>query len=1051
MSEARTIDYVNRAIAAKKAAVELLRGIYRQKGVEAPVEATMLEMLSNAIVTNAIVSGDMLHALHYIRILGTNAEHGQKIKKSEAEAAESNLNVFREFLETQRSGVGGWRAPGRLTEAKTRRLYIDAYLNEAGWDVLETENQIIAEMAGVEIEVIGMPNASGIGYCDYVLFGRDGKPLAVVEAKKTSVNAEVGRHQVELYGECLKAQYGYVPVLYYTNGYEIRCIDGLYPDARPLASFHTLDELERLLQRRARSAIADTRVKESIAGRPYQQIAIQRVCERFNGGFRRALLVMATGTGKTRVAIALTELLQRNNWVKNVLFLADRTSLVGQAKRAFAKLLPDQTFCELSSNDPHKDFNARMMFSTYQTMINYVDGENKKFGIGRFDLIIIDEAHRSVFNKFGSIFKYFDSLLVGLTATPRGEVEKSTYQLFDCESGVPNFEYPLKEAVGDRFLVPYRVSSHTTKLMRDGVKYSDLSEEERKAIEDTYGDDPPEVLPNSDLFKILFNTNTCDLVLENLMEHGLKVKGGDQLGKSIIFAYNHKHAQLIVDRFKALYPMLPNVCRLIDNQVNYADDLILRFGEDEDFRIAVSVDMLDTGIDVPAVVNLVFFKRVKSLIKFQQMIGRGTRLCEGLDVLGQEGVDKQWFKIFDYCGNFAYFSENPQQDADVRHVTLSERLFNLRVAVAFELQSSEHQWDDWKVQYRNRLVDGLYGEVMKVRDQRNRIAVRNAMPHIDNFNAPMTWRALSPVQVKELEIHVAPLMMSAEGEDDAAKIFDARMFKIEVALLSSGSVTGAAKDVQFVMQAATELLKKSSVPAIHAKMAVLERVKRERFWSAPNVKSLEEVRDELRDLFKFLDNEGRKASTISVEDALEDGEVVPEGIIDIRTYRQKVVDYLAEHKELAAVEKIRNLKKINIDDLKDLERILWHDLGSQEEYVKTTDIKNLAAFVRSIVGLDQQAVNEKFGKYLNGVALGADQQEFLKTIIDYVRENGDISRDDLLNVSPFDDYDIMDLFGASIGTVGEVVDTLESVIALPVEFYEKYNSLAEAVSTGFGG
>ena len=1029
-------DPKDRAIAAKKAASELLRDLYRQKGGDAPVEATMLELLTDGVVTTIIESGDILHALHYIRILGTNAEHGQKVKKSEAEAAESNLAVFRDFLEVRKSGSGVWRPPGYLTEAKTRKLYIDAYLNEAGWEVLETENLIVAGKAGIEIEVTGMPNPTGLGYCDYVLYGKDGKPLAVVEAKKTSVNAEVGRHQVELYGQCLKERYGYVPVLYYTNGYEIRCIDGLYPDSRPLASFHTLDELERMLLRRSRGDITDTRVQESIAGRPYQQIAIRSVCERFNDGFRRALLVMATGTGKTRVSVALTELLQRNRWVKNVLFLADRTSLVGQAKRAFAKLLPHLTYCELSSSDPKKDLNARMVFSTYQTMINYVDGEKKKFGIGRFDLVIIDEAHRSVFNKYGSIFRYFDCLLVGLTATPRGEVEKSTYQLFDCESGVPNYEYPLKEAVADRFLVPYRVSSHTTRLMREGVRYADLSADERKAIEDAYGDAPPEVLPNTDLFKTLFNTNTCDLVLENLMEHGLKVKGGDQLGKSIVFAYNHRHAQLIVDRFRALYPMLPNACRLIDNQVAYADDLILKFEAEDDFRIAVSVDMLDTGIDVPAVVNLVFFKPVKSIIKFQQMIGRGTRLCAGLDVLGQEGVDKCWFKIFDYCGNFAYFSENPPQDADARQTTLSERLFNLRVSVAFELQSAEHQRDEWKAAYRQRLVDGLYAEVMEVREQRNRIAVRHAMPHIDDFNSPVTWRGLSPMQVKELEVHVAPLMMPREGEDESAKVFDVRLFRIEVGLLASGGVAGVARDVQFVREAADALLQKASVPAVHAKMVLLEKVRSERFWEEPSVKLLEEVREELRGLLRFLDGEGRRSVTISVEDALEDDEAVRDGIIDIRTYRQKVVDYLADHADLAAVRKIRNIEKIDVDDLRELERILWHEIGSRDDYVKATEIRNLAAFVRSVVGLNQEAVNEKFGRYLNGADLTADQQEFLKTIIDYVRENGDITREDLLNVSPFDDYDLTELFGSSISAVGTVVDVLGSVIAVPAGFFE---------------
>ena len=1028
-------EFQDRAKAAKQAAIAALRELFRLKGAVAPEEATMLEMLSDAVVTNAVGSGDILHALHYIRILGTNAEHGEKVKRTEVETAERNLKMFEAFVDFLRSPGGIWETPGYLTEAATRRLYIDAYLKEAGWDVLEAENQCIAEKAGIEIEVEGMPNPTGRGYCDYVLFGKDGRPLAVVEAKKASVNAETGRHQVELYGACLKAKHGYTPVLYYTNGYEIRCIDGLYPDARPLMGFHRLDELERMIQRRGRGDIADTRVNETIAGRPYQQLAIRRICERFNANFRHALLVMATGTGKTRVAVALTELLQRNRWVKSVLFLADRTSLVSQAKRAFAKLLPDQTFCELSSGAPRKDLNARMVFSTYQTMINYVDGESKRFGIGRFDLVIIDEAHRSVFNKYGAIFKYYDSLLVGLTATPRGEVEKSTYQLFNCENGVPNYEYSLKEAVADRFLVPYTVSSHTTKLMREGVKYADLSEEERKRIEDAYGEAPPEVLPSSDLFKKLFNETTCDLVLENLMEHGLKVKGGDVIGKSIVFAYNHRHAQLIVDRFKALYPMLPNACRLIDNQVKYADDLILKFEGEDDFRVAVSVDMLDTGIDVPAVVNLVFFKPVKSFIKFQQMIGRGTRLCPGLRVQGQ-GPDKRSFKIFDYCGNFAYFSERPTADSDARPMTLTERLYNLRTAIVYELQSGEHQSDPWEAAYRSRLIDGLYGELTKVREQRNRIAVRNAMPHIDNFRHLIAWMGLTPVQVKEIELHVAPLMVAPEGEDEAAKMFDARMLKIEVALLASGGVGGVAKDVKAVREAADALLRKASLPAVHAKIAVLERVRSEQFWEEPCVKSLEEVREELRELVKFLDGGNSGSATIAVDDVLEDGEEIPGGILDIRTYRQKVVDYLAEHQNLAVIRKIKNLEKIDIADLRELERILWHELGTKSDYVNATDIRNLAAFVRSIVGLEQDAVNEKFGKYLNASTLSLDQQEFLKTIIDYVRENGDITKEDLLTVSPFDAYDIVELFGGSVGAVSDVVTTLESVIAVPVGFFD---------------
>ena len=395
-----------------------------------------------------------------------------------------------------------------MSEANTRKLYIDLYLKEAGWDVLDAENVAIAGKAGIEIKVEGMPNAQGIGFCDYVLYGRDGKPLAIVEAKKTSVSPEKGRHQVDLYGECMKAIYGYKPILYYTNGYVTKVIDGIYPD-RTVMAFHTIDELELMMQRRNRGNITDLKISDRITNRPYQKMAITNLCEWLNQKHRRGLLVMATGTGKTRVAISLVDVLSRNNWVKNVLFLADRTSLVNQAKKNFAKLLPNMSICELSGNE-EKDYNARLMFCTYQTMINYIDAEDKRFTSGRFDLIIIDEAHRSIFNKYGSIFAYFDSLLVGLTATPKSEVDANTYRIFGCESGIPNFDYSLEEAVKDKYLVNYKSFSRTTKLLKRGIKYNELTEDEKRQLDEYFVDEPPTpdfTVSEKELFKKIFNKN----------------------------------------------------------------------------------------------------------------------------------------------------------------------------------------------------------------------------------------------------------------------------------------------------------------------------------------------------------------------------------------------------------------------------------------------------------------------------------------------------------------------------------------------------------------
>ncbi|MEE1010796.1 MAG: DEAD/DEAH box helicase family protein, partial [Acutalibacteraceae bacterium] len=409
---------------------------------------------------------------------------------------------------------------------------------------------VLPNMACCEIPVQGMPNESGIGFCDYVLYGKDGKPLAIVEAKKTSVSAVVGIQQVKEYGDCMKQKYGYVPVLYYTNGYEIYVIDGLYP-SRKVMAFHTAEELEYMLQKRNRNDITDLQIREDISGRPYQKMAITNICERFNDLHRRGLIVMATGTGKTRVSISLVEVLARNKWIKNVLFLADRTSLVRQAFKNFQKILPNMSYCVLSDKSLADEPNARITFSTHQTMINYIDAEDKEFSSARFDLIIVDEAHRSIFNKYGSIFSYFDCLLVGLTATPKDEVDANTYHLFNCENGEPNFSYSLEEGVKEHYLVPYKVKSKTTKLLSHGIKYSDLSTADKQKADVVLIDDvaPDYIIPKETLFKIFYNEDTCRRVLDELMTNGLKVDYGQKIGKTIIFAYNHKHAQLIVDVF----------------------------------------------------------------------------------------------------------------------------------------------------------------------------------------------------------------------------------------------------------------------------------------------------------------------------------------------------------------------------------------------------------------------------------------------------------------------------------------------------------------------
>lgn len=1036
LSEARDVESrAERAKLCRSLLASSVDYIYEKAGEPMPKKATLLELLDSPTVTGFVNDADTVQALHYVRILGMNAEHGRNVRKKESSLSLANMSYFVGLVEAKEQGTeASYQKPPYMSEAETRKLYIDLYLQEAGWDVLDANHVVQPGKACVEIEVQGMPNTQGVGYCDYVLYGRDGKPLAIVEVKKTSVSPESGRHQVDLYGDCMEKEYGYKPVLYYTNGYNTKVIDGIYPD-RSVMAFHSMEELELIISRRTRGDITDLCINDEITNRPYQKMAITNICEWLNKKHRRGLLVMATGTGKTRVSISLVDILIRNNWVKNMLFLADRTTLVNQAKRNFAKLLPDMNVCELSGNG-EKDFNARLMFCTYQTMINYIDSEDKRFTTGRFDLIIIDEAHRSIFKRYGAIFRYFDSFLVGLTATPKNEVDANTYSIFGCEAGMPNYDYTLEEAIREHYLVGYHPINRTSRLIKAGIDWNSLTADEREQLDEYLSDDPStpdSTVPGNKIFRILFNKETCRQVVEELMQGGLRVNNGETLGKSIIFAYNHKHAQMIVECFHELYPDYPaNTCQLVDNYVKYADDLVLKFDSDPEFRIAVSVDMLDTGVDIPSILNLVFFKPVRSKIKFIQMIGRGTRLCENL--LGP-GKHKSGFYIFDYCGNFEFFDNLPEGKTDiVSQSSLTQRLFRIRLDILCELQSIEYQENEWFKSFYDKLKTELHQEIVKIKSHSNRIQVRAAMQHVDKYYDLASWTALSPVSIQEIKSHLVPLLDSGLNGDSLAVAYDCRMYHVALSLICDKNIKAAASDVKKVREIARYLLnEKASVPQVLAKAADLKLLMNNTFWENPNIAEIERLRASLRDLMQFLQGEGQKRYDIDIsDDVTESGYQPGDTIIDIRTYREKVFDYLMENIDSPVIHKIYNLQPIDEDDLRELEHILWHELGSKDDYNETTNMDNLAAFVRSLVGLSQEAVNEKFGEYLNGSVLNSVQQEFVHAVINYVRENGDVKREDMVNTAPFNNYDLTAVFGVRIRDIIKVVDVLHKSITTAV-------------------
>ncbi len=1077
------------AISCRRALEWLVKAIYAMKGEDIPERANLFELTSSETYAGLIADERLMAATHWIRKVGNIAAHEGNVTRrdaffsvlnlynlvggillklhvlanlapfdknllptnpaqAEAPAVVQHQPTAEEFAATvtpmtiaKASTVVPAVSWTGISEAETRRRFIDLMLREAGWEILDTEGDIQPSKACIEIEVHGMPNPSKVGYADYVLFGADGNPLALIEAKRTSIEPEQGRHQAELYAECLEKEYGVRPIIYYTNGFTVNIIDGLGYPPRPLLGFHTEKDLQRLhYQRTHRRPISDFSVKGYITDRYYQKRAVKVVCEHLNTMHRRGLIVMATGTGKTRTAISLVDVLSRAEWVKDILFLADRTTLVRQAARNFGKLLPGHTLTVLSdktNND--RDFNARMIFSTYQTMINYVEDESKNFSLGRFDLIIIDEAHRSVFGKYGSIFKYFDSFLIGLTATPREEVARSTYDLLGLEGGEPNYAYELYEAVKDGYLVPYAVYQRGSAIVNSGIKYSDLGEDEKRQIEEITeyeGQLDPDGKPvgrdiaGSEIFKYIFNADTIDKVLQDLMDNGLKIDNGEKIGKTIIFAFNHKHAEMIVRRFNVLYPEYgPDFCRLIDNYEKYAEDLVDRFCmRDKLPQIAVSVDMLDTGVDAPDVLNLVFFKRVRSHIKFMQMIGRGTRLCP--DIFGA-GKDKTQFYIFDWCGNFAFFGMNPKGAAEQPSSTSpTEQIFGYRAEIAQHLQDAKYQApESWTLQWHDELKKMLLEQVSTLNDSHPK--VRDKWEQVSRFRNPNTWKYISVVDVQTLKNDIAPLLPKSIVDIQALEM-DILVLRIQLSLLDKTADSKGAPDK--IISVAAKLQKRASIPQVAAKMATINEVLSNMFWENVSVQSIERVRRELRDLLKFLQSNGSRTFEVDIEDTITVEEApMPYGLPHM-SYKQKVIDFLTENRNLPVLHKIQNIEQLTHTDIDELERILWTELGTKEDYDKCLQREQLqcgnsvGAFIRTLIAVDLAKALKMFSEFISQNSLNSEQEEFLKSILDYVCLNGDMPIETLITAEPFKDIELAQLFPGKAPKVAEFVRHLHESI-----------------------
>lgn len=931
--------------------------------------------------------------------------------------------------------------PEDLSEFQTRKIYIDVDLKFMGWKFDGTDADVQEEYP-----VQGMAGVVGqMGYCDYVLFGKDGLPLAVIEAKRTSKDPNIGRKQAILYADCLERKFGRRPMMFTTNGFETYYWDDQSGPQRKVSGVFSKEDLQKLMNRRAeRQDLMSIPIDDKITDRYYQKEAIRAVCDQIEQGFRKHLLVMATGTGKTRTASSLTDALSRGKWITNILFLADRTALVKQAKDDFKQYLPDMSLCNLCSNKD--DRNARIVFSTYPTILNAIDDTKSKdgrqlFTPAHFDLIIIDESHRSIFKKYRAIFEYFDALMVGLTATPKTDVDRNTYDFFEMEHGVPTYAYDYETAVyQDHVLVPYYNYEVKTKFLDEGITYDDLSDEDKERYEDDFIEDGmmPDFIPSAALNKFVFNEKTVDMVLQDLMERGIKVAGGDRLGKTIIFAQNKRHAEFILERFNKLYPQYHgSFAQRVICDDSYAQTIIDDFKQPEkEPHIAVSVDMMDTGIDVPECVNLVFFKKVRSKAKFWQMIGRGTRLCKGLSCVDQiDGVytNKRRFLIFDYCGNFEYFREHKEGYEARETKTLSENIFGKQIKISMALQESTFAGENYQL-WRNELVETCHKQVTALNPEL--ISVKLRMQYVEKYKKQDAFLSISEGDKGELLTQIAPLVQSEET-DEFAKRFDNFMYGLILAHIEQMPAFKYAK--KQLCDTASLLERKANIPQIKEKLPLLQEIHTDVFWDSNDILLFEKVRKELRGLIRFLDEDdgGQKRIITKLTDPIIDSQegVQLDTAYDFEDYRAKVNRYVNEHGNTLAIYKLTHNIPLAAGDYQELERVLTSELGSKEDYKREFGDTPFGLLIRKIAKLDHEAAMQAFSAFINDQSLNQKQISFVKKIINHIELNGYMENVSELTKPPFDKpVSFIKLFDAKtrtalIATINQIRENAVQIVA----------------------
>ncbi len=903
-----------------------------------------------------------------------------------------------------------------LSEFQTRKMFIDEDLKTLGWRIDQV--QVVEEY-----KVDGMEGIPGkTGYIDYVLFGKDGSPLAVVEAKKTTKDPNVGKQQAVLYADCLERKFNRRPFIFYTNGFETFFWDDKQYAPRSVSMIFAMADLQKLMDRR--NLLCDlnsVKINTEISGRPYQMKAIRSICAEMEKKIRKFLLVMATGTGKTRTAISIVDVLSRAHYVSNVLFLADRIQLVEQAYDAFRENCPDVTVCNLlDAKDKAENKGARIVFSTYPTILNAIDTEknkdgNRTFTPAHFDLIIIDEAHRSIFKKYRAIFEYFDAYLVGLTATPRRDVDKSTFEFFELQDDVPTDVYEYETAVAANYLVPYHAIEKTSTFLDEGINKDNLSEEDLEKVrrQEEESEEPFEEIPSKAINEYVFNEDTTRQVLEDLMTKGIRT-GGDKLGKTIIFAYNKNHAQHIVDTFDKYWPQYKGkMCQRIVCDDTKVKSTIKEFKKtDLQLQIAVSVDMLDTGVDIPEVVNLVFYKKIRSKIKFWQMIGRGTRLAPNLVCTDETGsyVGKKYFYIFDYLRNFEFFREEKNGIEGASGKSVSERIFAHKCSVIKLLQDST--WADQKfIDYRDQLVSEVHAQISALNTKLT--PVHLVLKHVLKFQNEKSFECLTDEDVMNLTKYIAPLVFNGEL-DQYAKGFDNFCYGIMELQLSEQPIDLYRSKIKAV---AEKLLKKTSIKVVRDNLPRLQLLSVNSYYDSLNVLDYEEIRKEIRDLAQFTVENGHEPLFIDFDDKVKTvdvpgGTANPTPADNFEEYKKKVDAYLSEHMKDEAINKLRTNQPLTKDDFDSLNHIFKEELGDEKMFDQLSEGKSLGVFIRWATKMDKDSINDYFAEFINDANMNSMQIEFVQRLINIIVEQGEINMDALMKGrAPFDRPKFFMLFG----------------------------------------